>query len=678
MLHFELLPEEKKLFPEKKKRWKRQFLNKLINSLTDPHAQAEAINGRKIISKNNIPHTTFDANELEQALVEIDKQPKQDSIYTIYGMETDRNSVFVEFRDCGLSEDDMATMTSSEKATYSAAIFNATATTAGKIDNTYYSLTSKAKTADAALTDIKEFTNELNQTAGKFIRAIRLIKTNPSLDDILKAYNTFIGYEKDKSFSFSTLLNNLLKQDSEFVENSLAHTKYLLKYFIHKGNREIIDLYSANESDPRIAEIKADVQKAENVYLGLKKLERAYYKADKERSYSEVSQQLFITSKRWSHHDYDAKHTVENTGSALNTVYLFEKIDPKRRDWGSPVERNTCLVKTKAGKIVFSSNSKPAPNNRYIYVIDLHGNVYIKELNNNKIRHPNFLSGENVKCAGELEIRDGKIISIDNASGHYSPGPFSLNSALTILEKNNMLHPEVKIEDRSKGVCLKDAKDVTLKTISLSQYREECAKLEDAYGITFLNTVKDINLYMKKRAKETREFGFVSKLFGYSGQDYYDRRKHWEGVLNKLLDVKNKNRDRHSQNSLLSLFDEIDKGIKEFGTDKMSARSDYANKLKALRDQLSNFDFECLNKPYIRKYLTSSKKVYENLGAVSNSVNNYVTTETKTSENKNLSNFTHRLSGHRLKAKGRSEFLTKAEVKETEFTNSLSGSYKRV
>lgn len=53
----------------------------------------------------------------------------------------------------------------------------------------------------------------------------------------------------------------------------------------------------------------------------------------------------------------------------------------------------------------------------YEYVYSADGKLYI----NNGIAHSQILSGEAVQCAGMAFIQNGRILSIDNESGHYRP-----------------------------------------------------------------------------------------------------------------------------------------------------------------------------------------------------------------------------------------------------------------
>ncbi len=72
------------------------------------------------------------------------------------------------------------------------------------------------------------------------------------------------------------------------------------------------------------------------------------------------------------------------------------------------------------------------------YVVDLNGNIIIGKRNGNgrgegalPTPHPTLIGGKDpqVKIAGMLEIRGGKIYSYDNQSGHFKPNIKSMDAA---------------------------------------------------------------------------------------------------------------------------------------------------------------------------------------------------------------------------------------------------------
>ena len=90
------------------------------------------------------------------------------------------------------------------------------------------------------------------------------------------------------------------------------------------------------------------------------------------------------------------------------------------------------LFKNSSGKAVY----------KLIYVVDEYNNIIAGErLNPNspgkRSPHPALIGGKApiVKCAGILEIRDNRIYSVSNQSGHYRPDVKSLKLVEKILQE---------------------------------------------------------------------------------------------------------------------------------------------------------------------------------------------------------------------------------------------------
>jgi len=69
-------------------------------------------------------------------------------------------------------------------------------------------------------------------------------------------------------------------------------------------------------------------------------------------------------------------------------------------------------------------------NGQYMYVVDTNGNIIIGSRAGQHMPHPTLVGGQNpsVQGAGIIDIRGGKIFSIDNASGHFKPDASSLTN----------------------------------------------------------------------------------------------------------------------------------------------------------------------------------------------------------------------------------------------------------
>ncbi len=124
---------------------------------------------------------------------------------------------------------------------------------------------------------------------------------------------------------------------------------------------------------------------------------------------------------------------------------------------------NTPDIKTKSktyfqdGKIYFNKNNELVENGKGLYVLDKKGTLYFCHFNNvsiidgcdSTVHHSYFIKGKPSKdlygigrpiaSGGKLRIKDGKIIEIDNESGHYFPNTDQLKLATYYLMKQNVV-----------------------------------------------------------------------------------------------------------------------------------------------------------------------------------------------------------------------------------------------
>jgi hypothetical protein len=70
-----------------------------------------------------------------------------------------------------------------------------------------------------------------------------------------------------------------------------------------------------------------------------------------------------------------------------------------------------------------------------IFVIDPQGKLWLTfDHRYGRVHHSSLVAGEPVIAAGEMLLEDGHLLSISNESGHYHPGPESIDVAFTILK----------------------------------------------------------------------------------------------------------------------------------------------------------------------------------------------------------------------------------------------------
>lgn len=90
------------------------------------------------------------------------------------------------------------------------------------------------------------------------------------------------------------------------------------------------------------------------------------------------------------------------------------------------------------------------PNGPITYVMDENGRIIIGKRSNpvnpdKRSPHPMLIGGKDpqVKCAGMIVFRKGKIASIDNQSGHFRPNSKSMDEVYRALKSLYDTNPKV-------------------------------------------------------------------------------------------------------------------------------------------------------------------------------------------------------------------------------------------
>ena len=92
------------------------------------------------------------------------------------------------------------------------------------------------------------------------------------------------------------------------------------------------------------------------------------------------------------------------------------------------------LFDTSAGKTAWSGNG------RAIFVMDGNGNLYASpDQKVGHTHHSSFLGGDPVAGAGEIEVRDGKLVAMTDQSGHYKPKAEANDRTLQSLRDQGLL-----------------------------------------------------------------------------------------------------------------------------------------------------------------------------------------------------------------------------------------------
>lgn len=75
---------------------------------------------------------------------------------------------------------------------------------------------------------------------------------------------------------------------------------------------------------------------------------------------------------------------------------------------------------------------------KWIFVVDLHGRMYLGRKRKGVFHHTSFVAGEPVYAAGKIMIKHGKILAIEPHSGHFKPNLKNLTALLHLLHRQHV------------------------------------------------------------------------------------------------------------------------------------------------------------------------------------------------------------------------------------------------
>jgi len=92
----------------------------------------------------------------------------------------------------------------------------------------------------------------------------------------------------------------------------------------------------------------------------------------------------------------------------------------------------------KAGGVFDMSEFKVGINNTWEKAQAFGGSVRAERKELKAFHHSSFLGGYDVACAGEIEVVNGTLLSVNNNSGHYTPPPVCLVALVDRLRKGGV------------------------------------------------------------------------------------------------------------------------------------------------------------------------------------------------------------------------------------------------
>lgn len=170
----------------------------------------------------------------------------------------------------------------------------------------------------------------------------------------------------------------------------------------------------------------------------------------------------FRTTPMLGHSSYKGEHDARTTKwvdpvTRRPSVVRYLRTSAERAPYKLSV-RNGLIVDAKGRPFdTVRSAALPSEKNEAIFVMSSSGEIFASSENEpGKFHHSSLAGGERVAAAGTIRVEQGRLVGISNASGHYQPGGWQTEQALTSLELQGV---------RARGAFVRDVQKQT-QTIS--------------------------------------------------------------------------------------------------------------------------------------------------------------------------------------------------------------------
>jgi len=107
------------------------------------------------------------------------------------------------------------------------------------------------------------------------------------------------------------------------------------------------------------------------------------------------------------------------------------------------------LLDTSDGSLPSSEGVRQGGVRVYIYVMDVQGNIYVSDSAPGVFHHSSFLAGQPVAAAGEISVVNGRLMLINDYSGHYLPTDVNNQQVVTELRRRGVEVPQSAQQWRS-------------------------------------------------------------------------------------------------------------------------------------------------------------------------------------------------------------------------------------
>jgi hypothetical protein len=144
--------------------------------------------------------------------------------------------------------------------------------------------------------------------------------------------------------------------------------------------------------------------------------------------------------------EFHVRAEVNAGGPVVNGVKLSERVAANDERYTKVPEQHRSLlevVTNSAGELVYKADPTKkldTQGSNGLFVMDAEGRIFASDANKRDpgFTHASFLDGAPVRLAGQIEVKDGKLIHIDNKSPEYASSKEQLMESMKVLVNKNV------------------------------------------------------------------------------------------------------------------------------------------------------------------------------------------------------------------------------------------------
>lgn len=192
--------------------------------------------------------------------------------------------------------------------------------------------------------------------------------------------------------------------------------------------------------------------------------------------------------------DSEKKRLKERIKMGWDAAHRVEYLDEKQREQFRVVIHDGKLyyIDTQNGFSLIPCDSIGSLEET-IFVMNAQGDLFIHPAAvTGIIHHSSLLAGSPVMFAGQIQIKDGKILQIDNLSGHYLPGERNILLGMNYLKTKNAL------DDAQIKLSLKE------NDFKGRDYNVKNFKVRENIRNDFLSVIKHLKFALGKQKSEEK------------------------------------------------------------------------------------------------------------------------------------------------------------------------------